>query len=116
MVVVWLVAEGARWTLTAELSDGAVCLTPGLDPTPELCREPGLIEEATMYEALPYEARHHRQGTAAVAGHCSWHGTSCAEKPVISFEDSHGWWQSGCQSALDELVARGKVSSPSSPR
>ena len=33
MVVVWLVAEGARWTLIAELDDEAVRMTPALDPT-----------------------------------------------------------------------------------
>ena len=33
-VVVWLVAEGARWTLIAEMVDGAVRLTPGLEPDP----------------------------------------------------------------------------------
>jgi len=63
-----------------------------------------------MQEALPYDARNHQPGTAATAGHCSWHGTTCAETPVISFQDSHGWWQSGCQRARDELVARGEIS------
>jgi hypothetical protein len=69
-VVVWLVAEGARWTLIAETVDGSVRLTPASDPTPELCREPWLIEETMMHEALPYDARHHRQGTVAAAGRC----------------------------------------------
>ena len=108
LVVVWLVAEGARWTLIAELDDGAVRLTPASDPTRSCAANHGLIEEATMHEALPYDARHHRQGTVAAAGHCSWHGTRARRHPVISFQDSHGWWQSGCQRALDELVARGR--------
>jgi hypothetical protein len=87
-------------------------LTPASDRSPGLCPNPWLIEETTMNEGLPYDARHHRQGTAAAAGHCSWHGTTCAENPVISFQDSHGWWQSGCQRALDELVERGEISPP----
>ena len=78
----------------------------------ELCRDPGLIEEATVHESFPYDARHHQKGTAAAAGRCSWHGPTCAETPVISFQERHGWWQSGCERALDELVARGEISPP----
>jgi hypothetical protein len=70
------------------------------------------MQEALMSPSLPYDVRHHRPGTAAAAGHCSWHGTTCSESPVISFQDSHGWWQSGCQRALDELVSRGEISPP----
>jgi hypothetical protein len=27
-------------------------------------------------------------------------------------QDNVGWWQSGCQRAVDELVARGEISGP----
>jgi hypothetical protein len=112
-VVVWLVAEGARWTLIAVLNDGSVRLTPASAPTPKACRDARLMQEAMMREALPYDARHHRQGTVAAAGHCSWHGRpTCEETPVVSFQDAENQWQSGCQRALDELVARGEISPP----
>jgi len=90
---------------------------PAWDPTPELCRETWLIEEARMRETLPYDARHHRQGTVAAAGRCSWHGRpTCEEVPVISFQDAENQWQSGCQRALDELLARGEISPPDQSR
>jgi enterochelin esterase-like enzyme len=99
--------------LIAELVNGSVRLTPASDPTPELCREPRLAEEARMREALPYDTRHHQHGTVAAAGRCSWHGRPrCEDTPVISFQDNFGWWQSGCQRALEELVARGEISPP----
>ena len=112
-LVVWLVAAGARWTLVAELADGSIRLAPAPHPTPELCREPWLIEEDMMHEALPYDAQNHRSGTVAAAGRCSWHGRStCEETPVISFQDDEHQWQSGCQRALEELLARGEISPP----
>ena len=115
-VVVRLVAAGARWTLVAELTDGSVHLTPASSPTPELCREPVLIEEATMHESFPYDARYHRPTSKAAAGECSQHGVDCCqETPVISFQDRHDRWQSGCQRALDELVERGEISRPAGP-
>ncbi len=108
-VVVWLVAAGARWSLVAELTDGSVRFTPASDPTPELCRNP--IQEATMHESFPYDARYHRPSSKAAAGECSQHGIdSCKETPIISFQDRNNRWQSGCQRAHDELVARGEIS------
>jgi hypothetical protein len=108
--MVWLVAAGARWTLIAELFDGSVRLTPASEPTRELRGKLWPIQEAVVYETFPYDAGHHEKGTAAAAGRCSWHGPTCAETPVISFQDRHGWWHSGCPHALDELVARGEIS------
>ena len=112
-VVVGLVAAGARWRLIAKLIDGSVRFAPGADPTPELCRNPA-IQEATMHESFPYDARSHRPGSKAAAGECSQHGIdSCQATPIISFQDRNDRWQSGCQRALDELVARGEISPPS---
>jgi hypothetical protein len=112
-VLVWLVAAGARWSLVAELIDGSLRFATAADPTPDMCRNPA-IKEATMHESFPYDARYHRPSSKAAAGECSQHGIdSCRERPVISFQDRNNRWQSGCQRALDELVARGEISPPS---
>jgi hypothetical protein len=72
-----------------------------------------VIEEAAMHESFPYDAGYHRPGTVAAAGRCSWHGrTRCEDTPVVSFQDNYGWWQSGCQRALDELIARREIPPP----
>lgn len=64
-----------------------------------------------MNESHPYDARCHRTGSVAAQGRCSQHGIkSCSEPPVVSFQDRHNRWQSGCPRALDELTARGGVS------
>ena len=90
--------------------DGAVRLTPASNPTPLLCRQMCLPEEPLMHESFPYDAKYHRSNSVAAAGHCSWHGqTTCPETPVISFQDAYSYWQSGCQRALEELVARGEI-------
>lgn len=68
-----------------------------------------------MNESYPFEARHHSSGSVAATGRCSQHGVdTCSEPAVISFQDRHLRWQSGCGRALDELVARGEVSPPRS--
>ena len=111
--VVWLVAEGARWTLVAELYDGAVRLTPAPNPARQLCLQTSMPEEVHMHESFPYDARYHRPTSVAAAGRCSQHGVdSCQETPIMSFQDRHNRWQSGCQRALKELVARGEISPP----
>ncbi len=67
-----------------------------------------------MSEAHPFDAKYHRPTSVAAQGFCSQHGTnSCSEPLVISFKDRHNRWQSGCQRALEQLVARGKISAPS---
>ena len=40
-----------------------------------------------------------------------WGGNSgdCAGEAVVSFEDRDGQWQSGCRTALEELVERGEI-------
>jgi enterochelin esterase-like enzyme len=114
--------DGGWWprvhagTLVAKLRDGSVRLTPAPSPTPELCRDPGLSEEAIVHESFSYDARYHRPSSKAAVGECSQHGIdSCKETPVISFQDRNNKWQSGCQRALDELVARGEISPPALP-
>lgn len=68
-----------------------------------------------MNESHPFDARHHTPDSVAATGRCSQHGVdSCSEPAVISFQDRHMRWQSGCARALDELVARGEVSLPQS--
>ena len=115
-VLVWLVADGARWTLVAELVGGALRLIPAPDPTRELCLQTSTPEEQLVDESFPYEARYHRPSSVAAAGRCSQHGVdSCEETPIISFQDRHNRWQSGCQRALDELVARGEIAPPTEP-
>lgn len=70
-------------------------------------------KEELMLDPLPYDARHHNPGTLGESGRCSWHGRpTCAEMPVISFQDRDGAWQSGCQRALDELTGRGEMTRP----
>lgn len=67
-------------------------------------------EEERMLDPLRYDARHHNSGTVGESGRCSWHGLStCAETPIISFQDAQNRWQSGCQRALDELTGRGEM-------
>lgn len=57
----------------------------------------------------------HAAGSVAASGRCSWHGADgtveagCAGEAVVSFQDTHGRWQSGCQRALEELVERGDI-------
>lgn len=101
-VLVWLVADGARWELTAELDGGAPRLTPGW-ATME-------VQGAMMRELQSYDAAFRGAQTLAGRGGCSWHGEStCDREPVISFRDGHGHRQSGCQRAVDELTARGEI-------
>jgi hypothetical protein len=69
-----------------------------------------------MYDTQPYASSLHSPGTKAARGACSWHGVTCSQTPVISFQDSHGWWQSGCQRVVDELTARGEIAHPTRPQ
>jgi len=68
-----------------------------------------------MLETHTYDASHHRPGTLSHDGGCSWHGRTCSETPVISFEDRTGASQSGCERAVRELVARGAMDPPRAP-
>jgi hypothetical protein len=68
-----------------------------------------------MNQSYPFNPELHRPGSVAARGRCSWHGAEgtaeagCAGEAVVSFEDGHGHWQSGCQRALEELVAREEI-------
>lgn len=66
-----------------------------------------------MNPSLPYDSRHHRAGTVAASGRCSQHGQhTCPDPAIASFQDRHGRWQSGCDRAVRELVARGEITPP----
>ena len=63
--------------------------------------------------AYPYDATRHQRDTVAASGRCSQHGKDlCSEPPVVSFQDRHQRWQSGCERALAELVFRREVLPP----
>lgn len=104
-VVVWLVADGARWILTARAgADGRPILSPGGSP-----ERPTNTSSAPMLKARAYAATFHRPTSFAGQGGCSWHGRTCDQKPVVSFEDLSGRWQSGCRRAVAELSGRGEL-------
>ena len=66
-------------------------------------------------KSYPYDPDLHDKGSVAAQGICSQHGRdsadrgSCAGEPVVSFQDRHGRWQSGCSVALKQLVERGEI-------
>ena len=68
-----------------------------------------------MNPSYPYDPDLHEPGSVAARGRCSWHGeqgmseVGCEDEAVVSFEDRHGHWQSGCQRALEDLVAREEI-------
>ena len=68
-----------------------------------------------MNDSYPYDPDLHEKGSVAAEGHCSQHGRDSAERgfctgePVVSFQDRHGRWQSGCSLALEQLVERGEI-------
>ena len=70
---------------------------------------------ATMNPSFPYDPDLHDRSSVAGRGGCSWHGVEgtvergCAGDPVVSFQDRHGDWQSGCQRALEDLVGREEI-------
>jgi hypothetical protein len=111
-VHVWLVADGARWSLMAVLGEAGLVLSPATAPTRTTVIAVQSVE-ANVHDSFPYDANYHRPGSVAAQGRCSQHGVgSCSEPPVISFQDRHNRWQSGCQRALRELVDRGEISHP----
>jgi hypothetical protein len=65
--------------------------------------------------SLAYDPDLHEPGTPAASGRCSHHAGSaadragCAGEAVVSFQDEHGRWQSGCSTALEELVVNGEI-------
>ena len=65
--------------------------------------------------SYPYDADLHAENSVAAAGGCSQHAAGSAEREtctgeaVVSFQDEHGRWQSGCSRALEQLVERGQI-------
>jgi hypothetical protein len=65
--------------------------------------------------SFPYDQELHAPGSVAASGRCSQHGQdgaepgACTGEAVVSFQDRHGRWQSGCSLALEQLVARGEI-------
>jgi len=57
----------------------------------------------------------HVADSTAGQGQCSHHapgggGTGpCTGEAVVSFQDNDGRWQSGCSSALEQLVEQGEI-------
>ncbi len=107
-VTVWLVADGARWTLTATTGEQGLSLSPASRSEITATRSHG----GSVLTAIPYDGAFHGPATLAASGGCSWHGRTCSGPPEISFEDAHGWRQSGCGRAVRELVARGELTWP----
>jgi len=68
-----------------------------------------------MNPSFPFDPDLHRPGSVAGSGRCSWHGAEgagdvgCDGEAVVSFQDRHGEWQSGCQRALEDLVTREEI-------
>ena len=62
-----------------------------------------------------YDPDLHEPGTVAASGQCSHHGDggsdrgACTGEAVVSFQDQHGRWQSGCSAALQQLVDDGDI-------
>jgi hypothetical protein len=65
-----------------------------------------------MRQSQTFDPALHQAGSPAAEGACSHHAGGsgdCAGEAVVSFEDSDGQWQSGCRTALEELVERGDI-------
>jgi hypothetical protein len=111
-VHLWLVADSTRWSVLASLEAGRVVLEAAPQPTWDVV-EYHQSGRPRMNPSRPYERAYHGPGSVAAQGRCSQHGVdSCEEEPVVSFQDRHGRWQSGCQRALTELTARGEITPP----
>ena len=67
-----------------------------------------------MNPSYPFDPELHEPGSEAAEGRCSHHdgaadAASCTGTAVVSFTDDEGRWQSGCSTALEELVERGEI-------
>jgi len=67
-----------------------------------------------MRQSQTFDPSLHPAGSPAAEGACSHHAAEdpagvCAGDAVVSFEDRDGQWQSGCRTALEELVRRGEI-------
>lgn len=62
-----------------------------------------------------FDADLHEPGSIAAEGLCSHHarrgaqGEACQRVAVVSFQDDFGRWQSGCATALEQLVEQGAI-------
>ncbi len=111
-VHLWLVADSVRWSLIASLEADRLVLKAAPTPSWDVV-DTRDKEGAGMNPSHPYDSAFHRPGSVAAQGRCSQHGVdSCKQEPLVSFQDRHGRWQSGCQRALEELTARGEISPP----
>lgn len=102
-VTVWLVADGARWTLTANTGGDCAVASAGGSLKPH---EAAAATAASALGAMVFDASFHSPASLAGQGRCSWHGRTCHQAPVISFKDLQGRRQSGCQRAVEELTSR----------
>jgi hypothetical protein len=68
--------------------------------------------------SYPYDPKFHAPGSVAAQGLCSQHGRdsadrgTCTGEAVVSFQDRHDRWQSGCSLALEQLVESGEIQPP----
>src|SRR3954447_10583460 len=68
-----------------------------------------------MNPSYPYDSTLHQAGSVAASGGGSRNGSagppagSGTVEAVVSFQDRHGRWQSGCSLALEQLVERGEI-------
>jgi hypothetical protein len=66
------------------------------------------------HESHAYDADLHEPGSPAAEGRCSYHlldgsdSEACAGPAVVSYDTGDGW-ESGCATALEELVERGEI-------
>jgi hypothetical protein len=66
-----------------------------------------------MNPSKSFDPSLHEAGSLAARGRCSHHAQDgagpCDREAVVSFQDQDGRWQSGCSSALEELVEMGEI-------
>lgn len=67
-----------------------------------------------MKQSQTFDPSLHAAGSPAAEGRCGHHAHGadeggCAGEAVVSFEQADGQWQSGCRTALEELVERGEI-------
>jgi hypothetical protein len=72
------------------------------------------IEVSDMRQSQTFDPSLHPSGSPAALGRCGYHEESdadarCSGEAVVSFESRDGQWQSGCRTALEELVERGEI-------
>ena len=68
-----------------------------------------------MNPSYLYDPKFHAPGSVAAQGLCSQHrrdsarGDTWTGEPVVSFQNRHDRWQSGCSLALEQLVERVEI-------